>query len=134
MRNRVHVLEAEYKTIPEKGIVICTLTCTTGVANTDVWNYTDSKWWKKKLPNVNYAGDFKVRAKAFCSKDDKFDEVIGRRIAESRAKAKAYKTAMKFWNICSIKINEALSQCLNFKNACYLANAKEEEHIKELSK
>ena len=132
MRNRVHVIKSEYKVIPDKGIVVCILECTTGVANTDIWSYIQTIWWNKRLPNVNYRGDFTVRAKAICSKDDKFDEVIGKRIAESRAKAKAYMVAFKFWSICANKIKEIADTCANFKRACDLANMGEKEHIIQL--
>lgn len=134
MRNRVHVINSTYKVIPDKGIVVCILECTTGVANTDIWSHTQTEWWSKKLPNVNYRGDFTVRAKAICCKDDKFDEVIGKRIAESRAKVKAYKTARKFWDICATKMGEILDLCIDLKKACILAEVNEKEHVKELIK
>lgn len=132
MRNRVHVINSTYKVIPDKGIVVCILECTTGVANTPIWMLTESQWWVKKLPNVDYRGNFTVRAKAICSKDDNFDEVIGKRIAESRAKAKAYMVAFKFWSICANKIKEIADTCTNFKKACALANIGEKEHIIQL--
>jgi hypothetical protein len=134
MRNRVHVINSTYKVIPEKGIVVCILECTTNVDNTNVWMLSQTDWWIKKLPNVNYRGCFTVRAKAICCKDDKFDEVIGKRIAESRAKAKAYKTAFKFWNICANKIKEVADTCTYYRKACSLAFTNEEDHIKELIK
>jgi hypothetical protein len=134
MRNRVHVINSTYKVIPDKGIVVCILECTTGVSNTDIWSYTQTEWWSKRLPNVNYRGDFTVRAKAICCKDDKFDEVIGKRIAESRAKAKAYRTAYKFWSICAKNIGNMVKFCNSTASACSVAFCKEEEHVKELSK
>ena len=134
MRNRVHVIKSEYKVIPDKGIVVCILECTTGVANIDIWSYIQTVWWNKRLPNVNYRGDFTVRAKAICSKDDKFDEVIGKRIAESRAKAKAYRTAYKFWSICAKNIGNMVKFCNSTVDACSVALLKEAEHVKELCK
>ena len=134
MRNRVHVIKSEYKVIPDKGIVVCILECTTGVANIDIWSYIQTVWWNKRLPNVNYRGDFTVRAKAICSKDDKFDEVIGKRIAESRAKAKAYRTAYKFWSICAKNIGNMVKFCNSTASACSVALYKEKEHVKELAK
>ena len=127
-------MNSTYKVIPEKGIVVCILECTTGVSKMPVWMHTESQWWTKKLPNVDYRGDFTVRAKAICGKDDKFDEVIGKRIAESRAKAKAYRIAGKFWNICANKIKEVANTCVGLKNACVLAGIKEDAHVIELCK
>ena len=134
MRNRVHIIESKYKVIPDKGIVVCILKCTTGVINTDAWVYTDYRWWKKLLPNVNSMGEFTVRAKSICGKDDKFDEVIGKRIAESRAKTKAYKTAYKFWFICAKNIGAIVKFCNSTVNACSTAFCKEAEHVKDLCK
>lgn len=132
MRNRVNIIDSTYKVIPDKGIVVCILRCTTGVDNTDIWNITQTKWWEKRLPNVDYRGIFTVRAKATCCKDDKFDEVIGKRIAESRAKAKAYRTAYKFWSICAKNIGNMVKFCNSTASACSVAFCKEEDHIKEL--
>lgn len=134
MRNRVHVSKSEYKVNPEKGVVICILECETGVDRTDVWSAVSYRWWKKRLPFVDFYGKFTVKAIARCNKDDKFDEVIGKRIAESRAKSKAYKVAGKFWLICSLKIKDMVRTCLNLKEACRIAEVNEIEHIKELSK
>lgn len=132
MRNRVHVINSTYKVIPDKGIVVCILECTTGVDNTNVWHIIQTDWWSKRLPNVNYRGNFTVRAKAICSKDDKFDEVIGKRIAESRAKAKAYRTAYKFWSICAKNIDNMVKFCNSTASACSVAFCKEEDHVKKL--
>lgn len=134
MRNRVHVTKSEYKVNPEKGIVICILECETGVEHTPVWGTVSYSWWKKRLPLVDFYGKFTVKAKARCNKDDKFDEVIGKRIAESRAKAKAYMVAFKFWDICAKEIEKDAYFCNNLKKNCALANIKEVEHIEELSK
>lgn len=76
---------------------------------------------------------FTIIGRAFCSKTDTFDKVKGFRIAESRAKAKAY---FKMCRICGdidayfniIKIN---NKCVKDKNIiCYM---KELNHIKYLT-
>lgn len=134
MRNRVHVINSEYKVNPEKGVVICILDCETGVDRTDVWSAVSYRWWKKRLPFVDFYGKFTVKAIARCNKDDKFDEVIGKRIAESRAKAKAYMVAFKFWDICAKEIEKLTNFCNNLKKSCVLANMGEKEHIEELCK
>lgn len=132
MRNRVHVVKSEYKVNSEKGIVICILECATGVDRTNVWTTVSYNWWKKKLPLVDFYGRFTVKAIARCNETDKFDEVIGKRIAESRAKAKAYMVAFKFWNICAKEIEKLANFCNNLKKNCALANIKEKEHLIEL--
>ena len=134
MRNRVHVVKSEYKVNPEKGIVICILECKTGVTDTDVWTTVLHDWWKRKLPLVNFYGEFTVKGIARCNDVDTFDEVVGKRIAESRAKAKAYRTAYKFWSICVKNIGNMVKFCNSTASACNVAWCKEEYHIKELCK
>lgn len=132
MRNRVHVVKSEYKVNPEKGIVICILECETGVQYSEVWTTTLYDWWKRKLPLVDFYGKFTVKGIARCNGVDTFDKVIGKRIAESRAKAKAYKTAYKFWFICAKNIGNMVKFCNSTASACSVAFLKEAEHVKEL--
>ena len=50
--------------------------------------------------NVRYIGGcFVTEGRATCSGDDTFDFNVGKRIAESRAKAKAYAKAAKAWKV-----------------------------------
>ena len=132
MRNRVHVIKSEYKVNSEKGIVICILECSTGVENTEVWTTASYDWWKRKLPLVDFYGKFTVKGIARCNDVDTFDEVIGKRIAESRAKTKAYRTAYKFWSICAKNIDNMVKFCNSTASACSVAFCKEEEHVEDL--
>ena len=134
MRNRVHVIKSEYKVNSEKGIVICILECSTGVENTGVWTTVSHNWWERKLPLVDFYGKFTVKGIARCNDVDTFDEVIGKRIAESRAKTKAYRTAYKFWSICAKNIGAMVEFCASTTSACFTAFCKEEEHVKDLCK
>ena len=83
---------------------------------------------------VDLYGRFTVKAIARCNGVDKFDEVIGKRIAESRAKTKAYRTAYKFWSICARNISNMVKFCYSTASACEIAKIKEREHVKELCK
>lgn len=132
MRNRVHVTKSEYKINPEKGIIICILECSTGVENTEVWTTVGHSWWKRKLPLVDFYGRFTVKGIARCNDVDTFDEVVGKRIAESRAKAKAYKTAFKFWYICAKKIGTMVKFCNATASACETEWYREKYHVKQL--
>lgn len=130
MKNKVNVTSREFKVFPEKGIVVCTLECDTQICNHyNIWY--SSEWWKK-LHKVKYGGTFTVTAKAKCGTNDKFDEVIGKRIAESRAKCKAYSTAEKLWDVCEEKILEMANICSARAEACRIARRKEAEHVIEL--
>lgn len=132
MKNKVHVFQSDFKVYPEKGVVVCILKCDTNLYNSPAWVTSDSEWWMRKLPNVSCQGTFIVRAKAVCGKHDKFDETVGKRIAESRAKAKAYRVSSKLWNICFKKINELANFCAMREEACKEAQRKEAQHVIEL--
>ena len=134
MRNRVHVTKSTYKVNNKEGIVICILECETGVDRTEVWTTVSHSWWKRKLPLVDFYGRFTVKGIARCNDVDTFDEIVGKRIAESRAKAKAYRTAFKFWSICAKKISSMVKFCNGASSACNVAWCKEDYHVKELSK
>lgn len=69
---------------------------------------------------------------AKCSEEDTFDEIKGKRIAESRAKTRIYKEAEKLYrgNIKQIiKIN---TECINRIEFCRYLYEKEKEHIHKL--
>lgn len=76
--------------------------------------------------------EFKVSAKAKCSPNDTFDEVKGKRIAESRANIKAYNKIMSILAYCNgYYLN--LSEC--YKNKCMKVvgiNKGEVNHLKTL--
>ena len=70
------------------------------------------------LPLVDNNGTFKVRAIARCNEEDTFDEEAGKRIAESRAKGKAFATAAKVYKEiekyflnCAALVNESVEAC-----------------------
>ena len=70
------------------------------------------------LPFVDGNGTFKVRAIARCNEEDAFNEETGKRIAESRAKGKAFATAAKVYKEiekyflkCAALVNESVEAC-----------------------
>ena len=94
MKNRVGITRAKYIVNPEKKVVVCVLECNMQLckhpAYMDIYPYM----WNN-LPFVDGNGTFKVRAIARCNEEDAFNEEAGKRIAESRAKGKAFATAAK---------------------------------------
>ena len=72
------------------------------------------------------------KGKSKCSEDDTFDEVTGKRIAESRAKKKLYKYLYNA-NLYKVKYLKQSLEKLEAKTAfCKHLVDKEESHIKEL--
>ena len=134
MKNSVHISKTEYHVDKENKVVLCTLYVDTQLHKHPVWVSISRDFFAKRFPFISYGGEFIVKAKARCNKEDEFDEVVGKRIAESRAKAKAYRTAYKFWSICAKNIGNMVRFCNSTSSACAAAMIKEGEHIKELCK
>lgn len=131
MKNKVNISNREFKVFPEKGIIVCILQCDTQIEDFPFWYIFEHKLWKR-LHKVDHMGRFTVTAKAKCGENDVFDEVIGKRIAESRAKCKAYATASKLWNIYKTKLYEMADFCTYREQGCSHARAMEAKHVIEL--
>lgn len=117
MRNRVKITKANYVVNPEKKVVVCVLKCNMQLCKHPAWDDIYPNMWAN-LPLVSNNGTFKVRAIARCNEEDSFDEEAGKRIAESRAKGKAFATAAKvykeiekyFLNYAAL-VNESVEAC-----------------------
>ena len=114
-------------------VVVCTLNCDLGLYKHPAWLYIDSEFFKKKFPYIDYGGNFIVKAKARCNPIDTFDEETGKRIAESRAKAKMFKIAERFYRIYSQRLIKISSICLGTAVACDYSLSNELKHINKLS-
>lgn len=117
MRNRVIITKANYIVNLEKKVVVCVLECNMQLQKHPAWNDIYPYMWAN-LPLVDCNGTFKVRAIARCNEEDNFDEEIGKRIAESRAKGKAFATAAKVYKEiekyflnCAALVNESVEAC-----------------------
>lgn len=117
MRNRVKIIEANYIVNPEKKVVVCVLECDMQLYKHPAWNDIYPNMWAN-LPFVRMNGTFKVRAIARCNEEDVFNEEVGKRIAESRAKGKAFATAAgvyseieNYFLNCAALVNETVEAC-----------------------
>ena len=117
MKNRVKITKANYIVNPEKKVVVCVLECDMQLHKHPAWCDIYPNMWAN-LPLVNRTGKFKVRAIARCNEEDAFDEEAGKRIAESRAKGKAFATAAKVYKEiekyflnCAALVNESVEAC-----------------------
>lgn len=134
MRNRVTIKKRTFRVNPGKKTVVCIIKCNINwpeevdtTYNGKFYDYvtdtTGAKGW---------ARDFTVVGMSKCHADDTFDEVLGRRIAESRAKKEAYEKALLLWK----KIHAHYSRCaevaLRMMAACDDAKNVEKEHINKL--
>lgn len=117
MGNRVKITKASYIVNPGKKVVVCVLECDMQLQKHPAWNDIYPKMWAN-LPLVDLDGTFKVRAIARCNGEDAFNEGVGKRIAESRAKGKAFATAAKVYKEigkyfldCAALVNESVEAC-----------------------
>lgn len=117
MRNRVKITKASYIVNPGKKVVVCILKCDMQLQKHPAWSDIHPKMWTN-LPFVDFDGTFRVKAVARCNGKDAFNEETGKRIAESRAKGKAFATAAKVYQEmekyflnCAALVNESVEAC-----------------------
>lgn len=127
MRNRCKVLNTRYKIDEDKKTVVCIIEWDAQVDKTTIpfWMFTEA----------HRAGDAGISVGiSKCHPDDTFDIVVGKRIAESKAKAKMYKTVLKRWKkvFNYIKV-QYIDPAYRRMMACNEAYIGEKEHIKKLS-
>lgn len=134
MRNRVKVVDTKFCVDNKKGVVTCVLKCDMQMSKQEkVWQGIFAEIWEKRFPHVCGYGTFNVKAKAKCNPSDTFDEVKGKKIAESRAKAKMYSIAYRVWERCEDYFNECSETCHDLSSACHKATIDEEYHVEELT-
>ena len=131
MKNRVKITKANYIVNTEKKVVVCVLECDMQLRKHPAWCDIYPNMWAN-LPLVETDGTFKVRAVARCNEEDAFDGEVGKRIAESRAKGKAFATAAKVYKEiekyflnCAALVNESVEACEHTVNV-------EEAHVELL--
>lgn len=82
---------------------------------------------------LRFGDSFTVRGIAKCHDDDEFNETVGRRLAESRAKQKMFKFAKKeaekYYNRAIRPITDLITGMISANNHCHLAEIKHSEDI-----
>lgn len=143
MKNRITILNREYKIDKTKGTIVCILTCAPNFKNIDdTWGFCWGNFrpWTKKFPTYftkksrkfgYYA--FTVIGKAKCNEVDTFNEITGRRIAESKARLKAYKVGEYIWEWFQNMFEDYLYACIKTKEACKEEFNNELYHLNTLS-
>lgn len=127
------ITDTKFHIDAENKVVICELKCNMQMHKHPAWNIIYEEMWSKRFPNVGWDGVFTVKAKARCNSIDTFDEVRGKRIAESRAKVKMFNTAWRVWRECENFLNILAYKCQKTSQACMLAMDIEKKHVMELS-
>ena len=120
----------------ESKVTVCIIDCSWNNKSTvisDIWIRKVCNIIEDKFPEYNRPS-FKVVGVARCSENDTYNEIVGKRIAESKAKAEAFN---KIWKLLSAT-TKAIKEELNNNDAMIAINCKvacdsEIEHIKFLS-
>lgn len=132
MRSNLRIEKIDYRVNEEGRTVACTLTCNMQLRKHPAFDMYFFYQWKKKMPKVNYYGEFTVSATAKCNEEDVFDVEVGKRIAESRAKQKAFGIARKVYVEVFNEVVAAVGLIRLSIDACTNAFEVEQKHIEEL--
>lgn len=133
MKTKV-VTDPKFIVKPENKVVICNMRVDMKLMDSELWPVVRGQWWITKAPKVNDFGGFVVTAKARCNSVDTFDETVGKRIAESRAKAKAFKIAKNVWNCIAKELYNNSKLAEERAKNCKIVEEVELKHVKELVK
>ena len=133
-RNRVKILGTQFFTNAEEGVVVCVMKVDFNVIKHPA--FKDMPRW---VIASTYATEEErrdciiVKGIARCSPEDTYNEELGKKIAESKAKAAAFKAAHNFYTEIMADIQLAMAEVEKTKDACAHAMDVESNHIKELS-
>lgn len=111
MKTNLRFLDTEYYVNDDKKTVVCVIT-------------VSSKYFDGMLQVFS--------AKSKCSPEDKFDVVKGKRIAESRAKAKAYKAIRNIYNEGVEYYTERINQFKKLADFTDHLYEKELQHVENI--
>ena len=133
----VKMTQPKYIIKPEDGVVVCSITAQ-GSNNCykNIYDVFVNNPKLKKKYRLDWMDSYKVfTAVAKLHKGDKWDEIKGKRIAESKCKRNIYKFYLRLYNDIYDKIMHEDIILLNrhLSNLCYCLN-REDDHLKELMK
>lgn len=132
MKNRVRIIKKEFKVDEKNKVVVCELLFTLQLLGSEaIPNIMDIPGRLAKEA-ISMGDTLVCRGKARCSSDDTFDEAVGCRIAECRAKTKMFKVARNVWKTLGDDLAERVLSCHILGDACNAAMNIEKEHLKEL--
>lgn len=120
MKTKVSIVDKKYYINNVKNTVTCVLECS--VKTQDI-----PEWW-----GIHNSPFFTVRGIAKCSPLDTFDEELGLKIAESRAKKAMFIKMHQMLNKVLASIMEDAEDVTSAIVGNDLAASREKEHLKEL--
>lgn len=129
--------EYKYKSIPEKGIVICECLVELNWTNlpNGLWPYINLDELEKYNKNLSQAFPrFKIRSIAKTHPNDTFNEETGKRIAKSKINIKLYKNLEKCLKLLEKDFSKKTCQIHTTKEDIYMLKQRELNHLEQLSK
>lgn len=132
MKTYLNFSEPSFYIDEKERVVVCTIKCRINRYDHPAWRLMYPELWKPKFPKINDDDYFMVKGRARCHIEDTWDESLGKHLAESRAKFRAYLLASKVFNTCKQKV-ERLTKDLDITLQVLLEmGMKECIHINEL--
>lgn len=134
MKTKVTIISRKFYVDKNKKVITCAIK---SVLNTDVCEciYLGDMWTNLKN-KFNFYPPYSTLtfiATTRCREGDKFDDIKGKRIAESKAKAKMFKYYARMLNNIENSLNTSiLSKIIRLKEANEYAYSSERRHVKEL--
>ena len=134
MKTKVTIVNRKFYVNKNKKTVTCVIKSS---LDTDVCDYVylGDMWGnlENKFNLYPPSSILEFTATTKCHKDDIFDSVKGKRIAESKAKAKMFKYYARMFNVIENFLNtDILPKIIRLKLANEYAYSSEKKHIKEL--
>ena len=144
-RNKTHLEYVEHKEYvnAKQGICVSVLTFRIKLSNLPEYDMLwDFEPLKKYINTLDHRIDdifneyvyYTVRGKSICSRNDTFDEELGKHIALTRAQEKAFKTAANFYlNIFNIMHRNLMCKYDTLLSNCLCSAINEHNHIHKLT-
>lgn len=138
MKTYVKMTKPQYIVNEKAGIVVCKITAYTRIVKMSFMFNSINLYSSDAIPN-KYHFDYIDEEKNFTaiaklSPNDTWDEVIGRRIAESKCKQKIYKFYSRVYSDVFKRFYQELKQLDDVIDTTNYAYKRETEHLKELIK
>ena len=132
MKTNVVFSEPKYIVNEEKKTVVCLLNVEPNLNPHGTHYWDDPRWYSNKF-NTDAMGKFQAKGVAKCSENDVFNEQLGKRIAESKAKKQGFAIASQIMETVFNKLVGEINLLGEWAFNCKKAYWHENEHINYLN-
>lgn len=130
----VQMTRPKYIIKPKDGVIICSITANGNDCYNNLYNIFINNPKLKKKYNMNYLDNTKVfTAVTKLHKGDKWNEIKGKRIAESKCKRNIYKFYLRLYSDIYVELMNKNIKILNrHRENLFNCMLRENNHLKEL--